>query len=88
MKHFIVLLLAITIFFAIASFASSNSAQPTSTLQPTRSAQPNNAEDCGCRASCMGGKQCAIKCPEGKAAHCECEGGGPPFPQEAKCSCR
>jgi hypothetical protein len=44
--------------------------------------------DCGCSTACMGGKSCAINCPTGQAAHCDCVGGSEHTPQEAKCYCR
>ncbi len=51
-------------------------------------AQVRTTGDCGCSTACMGGKSCAINCPTGKAAHCDCVGGSQHTPAEAKCYCR
>jgi hypothetical protein len=88
MKRLTFFLLAIVLIFAFALLASSNRARPAHASESTQPAQANRAEPCGCSTACMGGKRCAIKCPEGKAAHCECEGGTTFSPQEAKCYCR
>ena len=69
-------LLVLIALVAITLFASSNRARPVP------------IEPCGCYTACMGGKNCAISCPTGKAAHCECLGGSQTSPQEPKCYCR
>ncbi len=43
--------------------------------------------DCGCYKACMGGDSCAIKCPTGKAAHCNCADGTQQNPGRAYCYC-
>lgn len=88
MKRLTFLLLAIVLFFAFTSLVSSNRARPTPASESTQPVQANNTALCGCTISCLGAKQCAIKCPEGKAAHCECEDMGERRPQEPKCYCR
>jgi hypothetical protein len=57
-------------------------------LASSNRARPAGAEPCGCSADCMGGKKCAISCPVGTAAHCECIGGSQTSPSEPKCYCR
>ena len=75
MKRFAYLLL-VTALVAFTIFAFSSRA---------RLAQE---EPCGCSTACLGGKRCAINCPTGKAAHCECLGGSQYNPQEPKCYCK
>src|SRR5205085_4821860 len=80
-------LLVVIALVACTLLVASNRArlgQTSAATQPA-SAQKNN---CGCTTACMGGKQCAISCPQGQAAHCECEDRGPANPKEPKCYCR
>lgn len=70
------ILLVIAAFIALSFLAFSNRARTS------------QAEPCGCNVACLGGKTCAINCPTGKAAHCECSGASQYNPAEAKCYCR
>lgn len=71
------IILAILIFSAVGFLGYSNRA--------SLSNASNATADCGCNVSCLGGKTCAISCPTGQAAHCDCVGNAP---QEARCYCR
>lgn len=80
MKRF-TLILVILILGVVALFAYSNRAW--------LSGQYNATQDCGCNVSCMEGKNCAIKCPVGKAAHCDCDYGlTGKAPAKARCYCQ
>lgn len=80
MKRRLTVILVIIVFGVIGFFGYSNRA--------SLSSPSGSTADCGCNVACMGGKSCAINCPTGKAAHCDCVGNAGFVPQEAKCYCQ
>lgn len=80
---FLLVIMALVVFTLLASSNRAGPVQSSELAQPVQTAQP-----CGCSTACMGGKKCAISCPTGRAAHCDCLGGSQTSPQEAKCYCR
>jgi len=84
-------LLIVLVIIALAAFtllASGNRARLAQTLESTQPAQAKQNDDCGCHSACMGTNQCAIKCPVGQAAHCDCKTVGARGEQQPNCYCR
>lgn len=80
----------LTFLLVVVLLVASTFVIASSRVKPARSLEPAGPvpTDCGCRTACMGGKSCAIACPTGKAAHCDCLGGSEHHPQQAKCYCQ